>query len=141
MLVLARILSVIWKYKLQVFILILISTIFITSNMISNRNKDIKNLETSLALQIAVSEQLKKDVSDIQAIKNKLANIKENSCKKQQETRKSIKKFAVVTPDNLTEVEKNLNQTMNDRTRCFELATGSKPIKGEKNSVCPDYIN
>lgn len=99
---------------------------------------------TELKAQIVLKDSTIKELTE-KANKQKedfekLIQINSNICKKEQKIKSKV--------DVLFNSEKNtsipndsLNIFMSERKRCYELASGAKPNKGEKNSLCSDYLH
>lgn len=114
----------------------------------SYSQKEIKNLNNTITMQeIAIKSKdneiktLKDDTKRIQEINKEISETKDKSSEQYRKLSDTLTKLDRVHTSKAGLLEKIINQASKDRTRCFELAMGVKPLKDEKNRVCPQLLN
>lgn len=103
--------------------------------------------QKNIALQISVDQlnkivaSQKADISKIQQINQQLTDSERADSQQEVSLAGKLGKLDKVAKKKPGLVTKIINKASDERNRCFALATGAKPVKNEKNSVCPQLVN
>lgn len=122
--------------------LVLVSGIYFkySQNVIKGLQEQVVVLTVSLETQKKHVASLEKDITLMKKINKELTDQERTAAKKESELAKKLQKLKKVAKAKPKLVEDIINDASKERTRCIELATGAKPIKDEKNSVCPQLL-
>ena len=85
-------------------------------------------------------DTMKVDFAKIRDINNTLVAQERENNKALEDLRVKLNKLEGATAGKPGLVEKIVNKASDERNRCFALATGAKPLKNEKNRVCPNLL-
>lgn len=135
------------KFGIYLGILALSTYFFIDYKrmQLKTNNLEIQIKEYSQALQ-----QQEAYIKKIQEVHKQQRQIDQQISNEIKITNKKIQKVeSVLNKHNLSEIaskkrtllEKKINSGTENIIRCFELVTGNKAKKDEKNSQCPELIN
>lgn len=103
----------------------------------ATKNIQLTELVSSQKIQIG---ELNNNIKKIQEIQTDIVKKIEDSNKSEKVLDEKLSKLEKVAVSKPTLVTKLINDGAKQRNRCFELATGAKKIKDEKNTVCPSLL-
>lgn len=107
---------------------------------IDNQTKQLLTYEISLKNQESIISKLNRDIGKIKEINTNLTKIERDSTQNASLLADNLLEIEKLSKTNLPEAEAKIINLSKDRIRCFEFATGSLPIKNEKNTVCPHLL-
>lgn len=124
------------KNKFLVLVVILTLTIF----GLFQYNKHLHNLLDKTKDKLKTQQQITKIVEKAKEITEHIFKLEENNQKNLDNLNKKFDNLEKVAKEKPKAVEKLVNQASKERNRCFELSTGAKPLKNEKNKQCPHLL-
>lgn len=111
-----------------------------SQNTIKNLQSQVVLLKVSLETEKKHVKQLESDIILIQKITQDLTSVERKNSKIENDLARKLLKLESVAKAKPQLVENLINNASKERNRCLELSTGSKPVKNEKNSVCPQLL-
>lgn len=111
-----------------------------SQNKLEKQAQELLAQKITIETQTKALESLKIDIDNIQNINRELTELERESnerLNKLQDTLRGLERLTIEKPEM---VERLINDSVKQRIRCFELATGAKPLKDEKNDVCPQFL-
>ena len=125
----------------------LVVLVLLLGGLVAWMKHDLKlEVQKNAVLQISVDQlnkvvaSQKSDIAKIQLINQSLTETERADSQQQNVLVGKLGKLDAVAKKKPGLVTKIINKASDERNRCLALATGAKPLKGEKNSVCPQLV-
>ena len=113
---------------------------FWSQNELKKLNTNLAEKNAAIKIQENTITTILEDFGIVTEITKNMTNIERMNSDRYKELSNTLRKLDSTARARPGLVENAVNNASKERNRCIEIATGAKPLKGEKNRVCPHFM-